>query len=202
MARALNKYMLSKQAKESAALSAPVRRSDALEVMDAFLKTTTGKGIDAMIEEHMEEAEDASLEHLAETLTNNIVARPPGADTFMLMEPIQLTVKRANKPGDGYSKRPHIGGENFRPLRCYAGKRNKLIYVFKPLEVADYVEMEMDEEAAKKSLGGFTDFLKQITDFDLQNRLKNAQDKASLDAEREKLADRHEVYSDQGFGSW
>ena len=55
MARAAsNKYMQSKQAKESAALSAPVRRSDALGVMDAFLKTTTGKGIDAMIEEHIE----------------------------------------------------------------------------------------------------------------------------------------------------
>ena len=202
MARALNKFMQSKKAKEAAALSAPVRRDDVLGVMDAFLKTTTGKGIDEMIDEHMEEAEDASLEHLAEAITNNIVARSPTLDVFMLTEPLQLTVKRANKPGDGYSKKPHIGGENFRPLRCYAGKRNKLIYVFKPMEVADYVEMEMDEEAAKRSLGGFEAFVKSITDFDVQRRLKDAQDKASLAAEREKLAARHEIYSEQGFGSW
>jgi hypothetical protein len=172
-----------------------------LGVLDALLKNTTGKGIDEMIDEHME-AEDASLDHLAEAITNNIVARPPGKDTFMLAEPLQLTVKKANKPGDGYSKKPHIGGENFRPVRCYAGKRNKLIYVFKPIEVADYVEMEMDEAQAKKSLTGFEAFVKSITDFDVQRRLKEAQNQASLDAEREKLADRHEVYSDQGFGSW
>lgn len=175
-----------------------------LGAMSAIAQMVTGKGIDEMIDDAVKEveAEDASLDHLAQTITNGIVVRPLTKYSFMLMEPMQLTVKRANKPGDGYSKKPHIGGENFRPLRCYAGKRNKLIYVFKPLEVADYVEMEMDEETAKRSLSGFEAFLKEVTDFDVQRQLKDAQNKASLAAEREKLADRHEVYSDQGFGSW
>ena len=176
--------------------------SGALDTLDAILKQTTGKGLDEMIEELT--AEDASLDHLAASITEKIEAQNAGKlkDSFMLTEPLQLTVKRANKPGDGYSKRPHIGGESFAPVRCYAGKRNALIYVFKPLEVTDYVEMEMSEAQAKKALVGFELWLKNVIDRDMDRARQEAQQKASMAAERERLAGREKEYAEQGFGSW
>lgn len=118
--------------------------------------------------------------------------------TFMLGEPLSLTVKRSN---GGYSKRPHTGGEDFQALRCYAGKRDKLIYVFRPVDAADYVEMEMDEAQAKKSLNRFADFLKTYAGSDFDRTRKEIAKKNAEEAELEKLATRKE-YADLGFGSW
>ena len=118
--------------------------------------------------------------------------------TFMLGEPLSLTVKRSN---GGYSKRPHTGGEDFQALRCYAGKRDKLIYVFRPVDAVDYVEMEMDEAQAKKSLNRFADFLKTYAGSDFDRTRKEIAKKNAEEAELEKLATRKE-YADLGFGSW
>lgn len=173
-----------------------------LGVMDGVLKTTLGKGVKEMMKEEINEAEVATeLDALAEQITQNIVAQPPAKNVFMLLEPLSLTVKRANKSGDGYSKRAHTGGEEFRPLRCYAGKRGTLIYVFAPLAAADYMEMEMTESQAKKALSGFETWLKTVVDPELERARREAQEAASIAAEREKLAGRTE-YQELGFGSW
>jgi hypothetical protein len=118
---------------------------------------------------------------------------------FMLAEPLTLTVK---KKDGSYSKRPHVGGEEFKVARCYVGKRAGLIYVFKPVDVADYVEMEMPESQAKTSLGGFAAFIGKVGGSEFDRLKRDVMQKASLDAEREKMADRHDVYADLGFGSW
>ena len=115
-----------------------------------------------MKEKKEEDAKDVSdIEALAESTCALICNQETSKRTFMLNEPAQLTVRRDGKP-NGYSKRPHIGGENFELLRCYAGKKRQLIYVFRPIEVADYLEMEMLESAAKTSLTGFTTWLKSL----------------------------------------
>lgn len=177
-----------------------------LGVMDAVLKTMTGKGIDAMIEEHMDEeaVEATSLDQMADQITDRIKADAEGRTlpvSLMLTEPLTLTVKKANKPGDGYSKKAHTGGEEFSPVRCYAGKRGALLYVFKPLAVAEYLEMEMPEAQAKTALSGFETWLKTIIDFELDRSRKEAQQASALKAEREKLADRTEKYGTE-FASW
>ena len=179
--------------------------SEWLGVADAVLKTTTGKGIEAMMEEHMEEAEVATtLDQMADQITERIAADAAGRTlpvSLMLTEPLTLTVKKANKPGDGYSKKAHTGGEEFQPVRCYAGKRGALIYVFKPLAVAEYVEMEMSESQAKKSLSGFELWLKGIIDPELDRTRKEAQQASALKAEREKLATHADKYGEE-FASW
>lgn len=177
-----------------------------LGVMDTVLKTTTGKDIAAMMEEHVEAEVATDLDSMAEEITKRIQeasanSKSPLPVSLMLNEPLTLTVKKAGKPGDGYSKKAHTGGEEFQPVRCYAGKRGALIYVFKPLAVADYLEMEMPEAQAKKALSGFELWLKGIVDAELDRGRKEAQQASALKAEREKLADRAEKYG-EGFGSW
>lgn len=205
-------YMQSKQAKQANALSAPVKRNAdrVLDTLDAILKQTIGEGINSMIEEHVkkhieDEADVAtSLDSLAELITERIAVDANGRTlpvSLMLMEPLSLTVKRANKPNNGYSKKAHTGGEEFSPVRCYPGKRGSLIYVFKPLAVADYIEMEMPESMAKTALSGFETWIKGVIDPDLDRARKEAQQASSVKAEREKLAARAEQYGD-GFGSW
>ena len=158
-----------------------------------------------MIEEHMEEAVEATtLDQMADQITERIAADAAGRTlpvSLMLTEPLTLTVKKANKPGDGYSKKAHTGGEEFQLVRCYAGKRGALIYVFKPLAVAEYVEMEMPEAQAKSALSGFETWMKGIVDVEMERNRKDAQRASALKAEREKLADRTEKYGEE-FASW
>lgn len=156
-----------------------------------------------MMEEFVEAEEATELDVLAEKITAAIetsVASGVPQPTFMLTEPLSLTVKK--KKDGNYSKRPHTGGEDFKVVRCYAGKRGKLIYAFKSVSVADYAEMEMEEAQAKKVLSGFEAWLKIMVGFELDRERREAQEKASLAAERSKLADREVKYAEQGFGSW
>lgn len=154
-----------------------------------------GKTFDMIIEDEMTE-EEPDLQGLVEKIDSLIVN---SMRQFMLSEPLMVTVK--TKDG-GYSKRPLIGGEEFIAMGCYLGKRGKLIYTFKPVDVSNYVQMEMEEARAKKALSGFSDFLKSVVNYDLDRLKKAAQDKASIEAEREKLSEREEQYANMGFGSW
>ena len=138
--------------------------------------------------------EELELDILAEELTT-ILAKT--SETFMLSAPMTLTVKRANQT---YSKVAHIGSEDFQPWRCYLGRRGKLIFVFKPIMVSDYVEMEMDEATARLSLVGFEEFLKQYVG-DIDQRVAQIREQIAAKQEAAKLADRHETYKDIGFGS-
>lgn len=139
--------------------------------------------------------EELELDLLAEEITAIFAAT---TETFMLSSPMALTVK---KPNGGYSKVAHVGSEDFQPVRTYLGKRGKLIFVFKPVMVSEYSEMEMDEASARANLVGLKDFLKEFVG-DIETR--TAQIRAQLAAKQEqaKLADRHETYKDIGFGSW
>jgi hypothetical protein len=139
--------------------------------------------------------EELELDLLAEEITSIFAST---TETFMLSSPMALTVK---KPNGGYSKVAHVGSEDFQPVRTYLGKRGKLIFVFKPVMVSEYSEMEMDEASAKANLVGLKDFLEEFVG-DIE--AKTAQIRAQLAAKQEqaKLADRHETYKDIGFGSW
>lgn len=148
-------------------------------------------------EETMEETDiDAMQEEIAKTATSYFAANH---ETFMLGEPLQLTVLRR----DGrYSKRSHIGGEDFKPIRAYIGKRGKLIYVFRPVMVSDYEHMEMEDSEACEKLTGFKDYIKHAAGSEFE-RLNNETKRAAADrAEREKLAGREEQYAHLGFGSF
>lgn len=147
-------------------------------------------------ERNVETDEEVTMNGFADIMTSFLESEQ--SRRFMLAEPLTLTVK---KKDGSYSKRPHVGGEEFKVVRCYVSKRSRLIYVFKPVDVADYVEMEMPESQAKASLNDFAAFI-GTGGSELDRLKRDVMQKASLDAEREKMADRHDVYADLGFGSW
>lgn len=139
--------------------------------------------------------EELELDLLAEEITGIFVST---TETFMLSSPMALTVK---KPNGGYSKVAHVGSEDFQPVRTYLGKRGKLIFVFKPVMVSEYSEMEMEEASAKANLVGLKDFLKEYVG-DIEAKTAQIRARLASKQEADKLADRHETYKDIGFGSW
>lgn len=143
--------------------------------------------------------DEKSVEKLVEELNERIIAASNHTAKFMLNAPQSVTVM--TKTGN-YSKRPLIGGEEFRPTGCYLGKRKGIIYTFKPVDISDYTVLEMDEATAKSQLDGFERFLKSIIDLEFERVKREVMDKASLDKERAKLAEHAEQYADMGFGSW
>lgn len=152
------------------------------------------KGID---EDRLEPDTDDTMKVLAEQITTALVGAK--AKAFMLGEPMHLTVR---KKDDSYSKRPHIGGEEFIPVRVYAGKRGTLIYVFKPTEVADYAEMEMGEAQAYEHFSGLKKFMEDMIDRGLSVAVKDAKKAMADEEEQRKNAGNFEKYADLGYGSF
>jgi hypothetical protein len=119
-------------------------------------------------------------------------------ETFMLGSPETLTVKR---PNGAFSKKAHIGSEDFKPVRAYLGKRGKIIFVFKPVMVADYDEMEMDENQAKEKLIGFKEWFKDKAG-DLQGSIADKRAHQALEQDKAAMAKRADEYAHLGFGEW
>lgn len=154
--------------------------------------TITGMEADIIM---IDDMENLSLDSVADQITEYFASSTQ--TRLMLNEPHQLTVKKANGQ---YSKKAHIGGEEFIPLRAYLGKRGQIIYVFRPADAADYAELEVTEKEANELLDGFVAFMKKAPD--LREAMTSAKKIAADAAEREKLAGKAEQYADLGFGSW
>lgn len=115
-----------------------------------------------------------------------------------LVAPCTLTVK---VPSGEFRKVPHIGGENFVPVGAYAGKRNNLIFVFRPVGVTSYATMEMTEADAKKNLAGFDTYLKGALNHNFETTMKELRQERSRKKELEKVADKANEYGEE-FASW
>lgn len=154
----------------------------------------TGKKADTAIVDEADEVAKAFEEGLAAI---NEALQTTG-ETFMLGSPETLTVKRNNGV---YSKQAHIGSEDFKPHSAYLGKRGKIIYVFKPVMVAEYEFMEMDENAAREKLIGFKEWSKEKL---AEVQMKIAETRASQALEKDKaaMAKRADDYAHLGFGEW
>lgn len=140
---------------------------------------------------------DEAMDTLAEQVTQALIDAK--AKTFMLGEPMHLTIKKR----DGtYSKRPHIGGEEFVPVRVYAGKRGTLIYAFRPVDAADYVEMEMGEAQAFEHFTGLKKHMEVLIERGLSDSVKEAKKAAADKEEQRKTADNFDKYASLGYGSF
>ena len=160
------------------------------------LNMATGTASTAQIDDvdlQMQALRDRLNESFARATKNNTEA------TFALMAPETLTVKKRD---GAFAKKAHIGGEDFSVQSVYMGKRGTPIYIFKPRSVAEYETMEMGEKQAFKSMRDFEAYVTQIVGNDALRLKKEAAEQASLAAERDKLANRQEVYGELGFGSW
>lgn len=103
-------------------------------------------------------AEELALQALATKMTSHWtdVDFEIDPDRFSLSDLLNLTIHRppsATKPG--FSKKGHIGGEEFTPATAYVGKRGHIICVFKPAAPEDYATMEMPLEECFGYLTGF-----------------------------------------------
>ena len=113
---------------------------------------------------------------------------------YMLNEPLALTVKSAEK---GYQKASHVGGEEFKVVRGYHGKRDGAILVFTPVAASNYTEMELPVSKAE-ALSGMDEALRSVG---WSTRVKQiASDKIKA---REDLAnkERTQAYGDN-YGGW
>lgn len=105
----------------------------------------------AAIEKDNQEALTEAAEWLGEELKKAGVV-------YMLNEAASLTVKTAEK---GYQKAAHVGGEEFKVVRGYHGKRDGAILVFAPVAASNYTEMEMPVSKAE-CLSGLNEALRQL----------------------------------------
>lgn len=153
----------------------------------------TGKEADLFIMDEITQIA-SPLGEVADKITQFFIASPT---KLMLNQPSGLTVKRANGQ---FSKKPHIGGEEFVPIRAYVGKRGLMIYAMRPADAADYIEAEFTEKQANELFDGFAGYMRSAPD--LRDALDDAKKTAADAAEREKLAGKAEQYAELGFGSW
>jgi hypothetical protein len=64
------------------------------------------------------------------------------------------------------------------------------------------VEVEMDEETAKKSLPNFETWLKGVAGREIVSLRKEIAGRESLAAEQKKLSKNAALYADKGWGDW
>ena len=139
------------------------------------------------IEKDNREALSEAAEWLGDTLK-------AANKVFMLNEPISLTVKTADK---GYQKASHVGGEEFKVVRGYHGKRDGAILVFTPVAASNYTEMEMPVSKSHM-LTGLDDALRHVGWSKRVKEIAAAKIKA-----REELAnkERSQAYGND-YGGW
>lgn len=139
------------------------------------------------IEKDNREALSEAAEWLGDTLK-------AANKVFMLNEPISLTVKTADK---GYQKASHVGGEEFKVVRGYHGKRDGAILVFTPVAASNYTEMEMPVEKTH-ALSGMAEALREVGWSTRVKEIAAAKIKAS-----EELAnkERSQAYGND-YGGW
>lgn len=147
----------------------------------------------AIENEHAENLK-AAAEWLGEELAKS-------EQTFMLVDSMSLTVVPKEHEGGvthKYAKQAHVGGEDFKPVRAYVGKRDGVIIVFEPVMASDYTEMEMPLEIGKQKLSGLEGEVRRIG-FEAK-LVELAKERI---AKREALAaqERSTNYGDQ-YGGW
>ena len=113
---------------------------------------------------------------------------------YMLTEASQLTVKTPDK---GYQKASHVGGEEFKVIRGYHGKRDGAILVFVPVSASNYTEMELPVSKAHT--------LSQLEDDLLESGWKTRVKEIAAEKikAREEIAntERSQAYGDD-YGGW
>lgn len=114
--------------------------------------------------------------------------------TYMLNEAAQMTVKTAEK---GYQKAAHVGGEEFKVIRGYHGKRDGAILVFAPVAASNYSEMELPVSKAD-SLSGLGEALRTIG---WETRVKTIANEKVKAREALATVERQQAYGDD-YGGW
>jgi hypothetical protein len=146
--------------------------------------------------------DDLSTEEALVALVTNITAHFRNKpQTFMLNAPAQLTCKKSN---GGFTKKAHIGGEEFSPVSAYVGKRQNIIFILKPDFPAEYEHIELGDREAINMLTNFNPYLNEAMTnggrFDAS--LKKIKKMESNNKESKSLEGKSEQYADIGFGTW
>lgn len=140
--------------------------------------------------------QNASLVEIVKHIDSMIVSAGLIKKRFMLLEPMSLTVLRNEK----YSKYQSIGGEDFILTGAYLGKKNDIIYTFKPTAVESYQTMEMTMSMANEKLSGFHEHVRELVGRDVTMEVFEIKELERKTVEVEKNADKANQYSE--WGDW
>lgn len=146
--------------------------------------------------EKMAEASD-ELKKLVEMMNEyfTINDNPP----VTLNQPASLTVKK--KDGT-FSKSAHIGGEEFKVVGAYLGKRGDVIITFVPYGPTPYAFMEMPIKEARTGMTGFNEVANRACDGDLGAKMKEINKAKADEKEAKANAGKSEQYAEAGWGEW
>ena len=188
-------YMAHLRRKNAAKITPPAIKADGLGTVTYEIQAVSIQGNEVekitIDDSELSQEMDSFLYALAEKFADS-------KETFLLSGPATLTVKKGEDSASGYSKVPHIGGEDFKPVSAYMGKRGNPIFIFKPVMASGYSFMEMSEKDARAQLVGFKEYLSEIDYYDFMTeygrRLTKIKDGKAIEAKGEQ-------YSGE-FGSW
>lgn len=113
---------------------------------------------------------------------------------YMLTDAASLTVKTADK---GYQKASHVGGEEFKVVRGYHGKRDGAILVFTPVSASNYTEMELPVSKSN-ILSGMDESLREVN---WSGRVKQIAAEKIKAREAVANSERTQAYGDD-YGGW
>lgn len=164
--------MMSKRARESAALSAPISAFDKLP--------------------------DEQKRELERNATNISDLFSANTYDFILKAPEKLTVLK----GGAYSKKPYIGEEEFTGVRAYVGKSGKVIVVFQDKDdSATQVEIPLNEMLTKlHGVSIFSNDLAELRDNRIMESARA--DGAKIESLAHEQAERVRQLNNPAFGSW
>lgn len=154
-------------------------------INDYHAKLTEGYAVT----EEKKDPQVEAMKEVAEHLTNQWALETP---TFTLSAPASLTVL---KEDNNYSKQAHIGGEEFKAVSAYVGKRGAIICVFTPVAVERYTQMEMPYNDCVTSFRGFRS---HATDVGATGKLAIVTDAKKRIAQAIELEEKSKVYADFG----
>lgn len=118
---------------------------------------------------------------------------------FEMNQPCKaVTVKTR---GEHYKIVPLIGGETFTLTSLYMGKRDGLIFRFKPNYPCNYGSMEMNALDARNYLDDFGNFIDQILASEESQTIGEAREKAR-EAEMKDYVELGQSKYGELYGSW
>lgn len=101
------------------------------------------------------------------------------------------------------SKVSLIGGESFKPIGGFLGKRNQPYFVFAPVSPSTYASIMLSKNEVKSIMSGGANFLQYVLNDPATCVALRAIDEAKAEVERMKsIKERGSVYASIGYGSW
>jgi hypothetical protein len=149
------------------------------------------------MEDHLDTPDGTEVDgQLAELVGQYADAFNQAPQAFSLTAPMKLITKK----GKDYRNTVFIGGEDFRPVSAYVGKKGQTLIMLKPTDPSDFEYLEVPEKQCRKVFGPHFDTYLRETLKDVLEKKEEIAAQASRQNELARNAQAMRQYD--GFGSW